>query len=486
MTFRHLTTILCAALTLAACETPTPNPPRNLAEYDQSLKVSPPEFTPLTIMLYNVNRVLSPSLLADSRVSSLQVIERLDLADDETLSALSGLLGQSDTPEPLRTELVAYLARKGYGGAETVAMPVTSMPADSRTKLQILDYIEQHPTPTALDDVVKLWAAEKSPKEADEVRYRRAVEKIAQKPWDAVLLDALNTRDFTARGSAMELLANRLQAEQLLPRIAALKAQTDAVQALQFFADNFGYLPRTKSELLATAILFKEPPEQSKLAARAAAKWAAEGNYRFNIRDYHLLSRIAADPLRTFLPRKQLQDDIRAFLAVQRTAPAAQKRMGRVVDFDAQADTLTLADLWNIMLLNHVLNRPRAQEAFKVMAQRDRADTQTQWAGLITYDQGQAEAKLYTPAEKRGDQEYVPTEAMLRDAKDSLCYFIGHFDRDYDDPAQTGPTDDELRLIREQNIYGLVLTSLKDGRINAAYFNPAGAVIDLGDFPAGR
>jgi hypothetical protein len=264
-----------------------------------------------------------------------------------------------------------------------------------------------------------------------------------------------------------------------------MNAQSETLQALQYFSDQFGYLPRTRSELLAAVILFKQPPEMRKLASRVAARWAADGGYRFNIRDYHLLSRLAADPLRSFLPRQEMIQQIAAAMSMHRAGPPDRKRLGRVVDFAAQADTLTLADLWNIMLLEGVLGRPRAQEAFRRMAQSDRADTKSRWAGLITYDQGQAEAKLYNPAESRDDQNYVPGEQMLRDAADSLCYFVGHFDRDYDDPAQVGPDEQEMRLIRDQNLYGLVLTSLAGGMMNAAYLNPAGAVIDLGDFPIG-
>ena len=131
--------------------------------------------------------------------------------------------------------------------------------------------------------------------------------------------------------------------------------------------------------------------------------------------------------------------------------------------------------------LNEMMSRMRYKMALKIVIRRDRQDMQTQWGGLISYEQGKAEAKLYLPGEKTGDEAYVPSKRFHDDAIDCICFFVAHFARGYS--GADGPTKEELAFSRQQNLYGLVMTSLAGNRINATYFNPQGTVIDLGDFP---
>ena len=151
--------------------------------------------------------------------------------------------------------------------------------------------------------------------------------------------------------------------------------------------------------------------------------------------------------------------------------------------FGKHLESLTLADLWNLLLLDEMLTRPRVRTALQVVSQRDRADTRSAWGGLVFYEVGQAEAKLYPPSYDfaASDLAYRPTLQAVQDGRHALCRFHGHFEK-MDNTDRAGPTAEELRAAKDENVYGLVLTRLGEAALCAHYYNPKGIVVSLGRF----
>ena len=485
---------LAAAMTCGGCKPLPTRPPENLVELRRAKGREGKAFTHDAIALHNLRRVLKEDLAAPARVESLRVIEAVDAPESEICPALAQVMARPKTPPKLHQAVVAFLAKRRYVGLAPSMVPALKGAADPTQRKSILKWILEHPSPEVLVEVVKLWAAEKSTTAEMELTYRQIVERSAKKKWDQALLEGLNQKEFFARGSAIEILVSRIPAKTLQRRIAALKPQTVAVLTMQGFARGFGHLPKTRRELLAAVTLYRRRHRYMTPASRLASKWRVTYRYRFNIRDFHLLSALAADPLRdTGMSRAKLAAAVSRAIARRRAVSAEGIRVfrrsrktvfrrGRLVDFDGQVESLSMGDLWNLFLLNEMLSRPRVARMLDVTAQRDRADRATQWGGLIFYESGQCEAKLYWPAAKRGDDSYVPSGRMMLDATDSMGFFIGHFSRASQDPAWAGPTDKELALAKAHNLCGLVITSVGRGKLNAAYLNPRGTVVDLGDY----
>jgi hypothetical protein len=153
-------------------------------------------------------------------------------------------------------------------------------------------------------------------------------------------------------------------------------------------------------------------------------------------------------------------------------------------DFWLQVDKLSMADLWNIYLLNEMLSRARVQVSLRQMADGDMADRDSAWGGLVYYQNGQAYAILYPPdpRAKDGDLVYHPTQRFITDSRDSLCHFSGHFEK-VNNKDRVGPTAKELEDARERNYYGLILTRTDKDGIAAHYYNPSGIVVSLGQYP---
>lgn len=471
--------VLAWATLLGGCAVTSPHPPQTLAEMDHYN--SSQEYTDRTTALHNVNRVMTKSLSPEQRLESLRVLDRLQASNIEIYPALAAVLADPQTPLALRESVLGFLISRDYPGLGEHISAALPTAADDRLRGAILDWLIRHPSQTNLAQIAKLWALEKSRTGDTELRYRRVVEQMSGTSWDQALLNGLNTEEFFARGSALEVLAARMPVDQLRARIMRLPARTDAVKAMQYFSERFGYLPTGGRELMAEVTAFRNGPERLTAAMVLAYEWQKPeyGGYRFNIRDTHLLMRLANDPLRKKQSRAKLAGDLTAAINSRRhTAPAPGQRN---MDFRGQLDSLSMADLWNLTLLNEMLSQSTFRAALQNAIERDQPTRQGQLGGLISYQQGRAEAKLYRPGERRGDDLYTASSRLIQDSLDCLCCFVEHYQSD----SYIGPSQRELEFAHDYNLCGVILTTLSKGGLAAVYFTPNGVLVDLGEFGDG-
>jgi len=473
---------------LAGCAQKPAGPPTSTKEYQRLHRASPQLYPKDTIVMYNLQRVLDRQVRPADRLESMRLVTHLGGSDPGVSDQLAAVLDEKDCPQALFESVLEYLLKGNHPGlAEHVVGVLPRIGQDqSALRNAVLDWLAKHPTPEVLSEIVKLWAAEPSATSVNEPRYRRIVERITGKPWDSALLESLNMPGFYARGSALAVLVERMRSDTLADRIAKLRARVDAVRALQAFGYRFRYLPRTAGQLLTAASLFKTRADMIPDASRLYGMWRDETGYIFAIRDFHLISRLARDPLRTSLRRSQLVLELGQSLGSRAQAGNNPRRV-RESRFWPQSGNLTMADLWNLYLLNDMLTRPRVQLALKMLAEQDRADKRTAWGGLVFYENGQAEARLYPSDTDAGadDLTYVPCRLAIVDGRDALCRFQGHFEK-VDSSDRLGPSEAELRDAKDKGYYGLVLTSLGNDTFAAHYYNPRGVVVSLGTLPFGR
>jgi hypothetical protein len=397
---------------------------------------------------------------------------------------VAGVLGDPTSPAELKNAALEFLLKGDYPDlAGYIVQILPKMQARDPLRKQVLDWLTRHPEPAVLSEVVKLWAEDTNLGSADEQRYRDIVERISGKGWEEALLEGINTPSFFARGSALEVLSRRMPALSLRQRIMKLTPKTDAAYALQTFIRKFDYLPSSSPEFISTVSLYVSRRELLDDAGRMSQAWHDAYSYNFQVRDFHILSRLARDPLRTDMSRKQLVTAIAS--AIKTREHVAARQPGNATDnFWMHIESLSMCDLWNIYLLNEMLMRPRVQMALRIMAERDRSDRRGGWGGLVFYENGQAEAKLYPPVRQDGENDlvYTPSRKAILDSRDSLCRFWGHFEQ-VNNVSRAGPNPDELQHARMYAYYGLILTSINESSFCAHYFNPSGTVVSLGVFP---
>ncbi len=464
-------------------------PPVTVEQYDASLSDIAADYPPRTVVLHNLRRVLDPQLSDQERVASLNLVKRLDQADPTVRAQLAGILADEANGESLRLAVLEMLLGRDDPALSAYAVRILpGLKADSPVREKILAWLGRNPAPGVLGETVRLWAKEKSPTGMEEPRFRETVERISGKPWEQALLDAINTPNFTTSQEAVEILVARIPHQNLRVRVGAMEPKTDIVMALKVLIRLFGYFPTNRAAILCSMTVGKTPPVQLENASRLAASWRQNYGYLFNVRDFYLLNELARDPIRKNFRRTQLILELaRSFIKRPHVARKILRASGPY-DFSDQlskhVDSLSMADLWNLQIINEMLSRPQVQRHLKVMAEGDRADTASAWGGLIFYENSQAKATLYPANTSAGadDLTYLATPLLMKDGGASLCRFFGHFEK-VNNAGRAGPTTDELRRAAAENAYGLVLTRLDAESICAHYYNPKGLVISLGKFP---
>ncbi len=468
-----------------------PPPPASPEEYRDMQALRRASYPRQTILLFNLQRVLDRDLAAPARAASMKIVAELGGEDPLVLEQLAAVLGDERTPQSLRDEILTFLLSKDYPElAQYVVRVLPHVKGSQKLRDVLIEWLVRHPTAATLSEVVKAWADLPTASQAEEANFRLVVERLSNKPWDQALLEAVNSSGFAARGSAMEVLYRRVAPATLKNRIIAMSARTEAMIVLQTCVSRFDYLPSSAQELLSAAYVYRARGDMLPKAAELAARWRRDYGYRFHIRDFHLISRLATDSKKSAMSRDQLVADLSRSLLRRRhvryhLVPASQEDASS--RFDKLADRLTMADLWNLWLLDEMINRASIQAAITLLAEEDRQDTRRAFGGLVFLEGGQALARVYPPVRQMqaNDRVYMPSSRLIADGRDALCRFQGHFEA-LRNAARAGPDAEELAASSKGNYYLLILTSVNEAAFCAHYNNPEGIVVSLGQFPLAR
>ncbi|MHC4982018.1 MAG: hypothetical protein ACYTF6_02480, partial [Planctomycetota bacterium] len=384
MNIRLLPIWVLLAICAPACDEIVGRPPVNLLEYNRMQGKGLQRYPDQTIYGYNMRRVFDALLPAGQRVESLHLGVHLGGNDPRTAKMLVDVLERPDKPKQLHYAVLKFVLRKGEPAVAQYAVEALNdpeLPSDLRDAL--LGWLAVNARPEVLAQVVKLWAQEESITSLNEPRYRQVIERITGKNWAEALLSGINAPGFLARGSALEILTARVDASLLTRRIQGIRPVTSAMRALQEFARQLGYLPADGSDFLAATYVYNTHRNMLGDVARFTRVWQKEVSYSFVIRDFHILSRLAQDPLRKQIRRSELIVEVGRAVAYRRHVERDVQGRMQKDSFPSQVANLTMADLWNLYLINEMLNRPRVQLALGTVAKYDLADKKSAWGGLV-------------------------------------------------------------------------------------------------------
>ncbi|MBN1554485.1 MAG: hypothetical protein JXA11_07050 [Phycisphaerae bacterium] len=488
-----LPAVLAGAMFLVGCDEGQVGPaPITVSEYQQMGRADRTRWPDNRIVQMNLTRVSNAELTSEQRSESLKLVrlisnEQPGILSEADLADLATLLRNSKTPKPLHRDVLLFLLKENYPDLSTfITGKMSDRQSDPEMHAAVMAYLGNNAPPQMLSGVVRSWAKETEITGPNETNFRKAVERISEKPWDETLLTELNSPTFDAKGEALQILRARLGLEALRQKMLSMHAETEETQAVQAFAEQFDYFPTTREELITTSLIYRARRNMLPDAARMSLDWTKSYGYGFDIRDFHLLSRLSRDPLRNNLKRTQIVLEIGQALKTRKHvkhSPTVAGGADYKESFWLQVDHLTMADLWNLYLINEMLSRPRVQTSLRLMADGDLADNKSAWGGLVFYLNGQAEATLYPPDANAppDDRVYQPTKRLILDGRDSLCRFIGHFDQE-NNVSRAGPTAEELADANVYDYYGLTLTRVDKNSFCAHYYTPEGRVISLGKF----
>ncbi len=318
-----------------------------------------------------------------------------------------------------------------------------------------------------------------------------------------------------ARAAAWELLA-RLD-PQGVQRAAIIASRPDlrghpAVAEIALLRERIGIVPVTGSELdlarrmtatddptrgawwaaAATAVGGLTPEQRAGLALRHVepVRWATEHRPEW--------AASGRDELLTHLERR---------LAGRRTWRAGGADGGVRAKGETLRDwrdELAWGDLLAILVIDEALHDPAVVAELFAQAAKDRADTSTEYGGLLWAASARcveaaggggrgagAESRFLAslfeprPAQRKNDRTFIAPPEMFEADTRALAHYHFHVqtaaNADY-----AGPGAGDLEFARSHRRSNVVLTSVRAGVLNADYYQWNGAVIDLGEILAPR
>ncbi|MCY2929994.1 MAG: hypothetical protein NTV86_10965 [Planctomycetota bacterium] len=538
--------VAAACLTAGGCNKPPVTMPVTLIDYQRLQSENPQDYPPGNVLKLNLVRVLDTGLTEEDRLTSMEVVTYLQPRSQGDLDALATVQNEKNSPR-LAAAARQYLQRvpslppvpdrgatgvassalarrtdpddpryssdragsvgsyrtgtsdTGYpaaGTGDTTARPPTVSPYDVRS--QRLRELLTNGRADDLSEVIIYWGQEPAPPdERVDGGYRAAIEKITGKPWDEALLDAINQPRFTARGSAVEVLSARIAQPALVQRVAAVTTpNSEAMQVMKVFASQFGYVPGTRQELLSAVRVYRAYNGRLEQGAKLARQWRQESQglddaagargqriYRFNIRDFHLLAGLAQDPGNSRTDRLSLVAELANSTPAGRPAPPVTGV--ETSTMSAAVGKMSMADLWNVWLMNGMLASPAFRADLRQVAERDLADTRAAWGGLIVYNALAKRVEVRSADAARtgayDDVRYLPPQTVIDKTPLAMARIHGHFNR-VNGAALAGPTRQEVQDAVVGNYCGLVLTRISDREFCAYYYNPGRLVLGLGTF----
>jgi hypothetical protein len=486
MTRLLLPTFVAIAVLVAGCDS-SPVIPRSVAQYDLMQKNTPGAYPDSVILMHNLLRASDKDLPPAPRVEAIHLVNKIGPNDKQSREEFLELLSDPSTPAELRSAtLEIVLAKEDPTWAAALVALLPKLKSGEPARAKMMAWMARHPGPLVLTEIVKAWAALPAGNPS-ETEFMELVRIVVGQPWETALLDAINSPDFQAGPWAMQILAARSSQTSLGERIDSVLARAPAAKALQAFWNKLQYLPTTVSEFQVMEAVWTAHADSLGPAAKTFEQWKGQG-YEFNIRDFHLLDQLANDLIRPPMTRGQLIQALRQVLHalehVHAHSEGGSTTQAVADDLESNVDRLSMADLWTMELLHETLSRTRIEAAMKVVALKAREDTHSAWGGLVFYRDGGADAVLYQAAADSPDDVlvYSVSPKALADGRESLCRFITHFEKDKD-AARAGPTALELRSAKEDNIAGVIFTSVSDDTFCAHYYTPGGAVVSLGCYP---
>jgi hypothetical protein len=185
--------------------------------------------------------------------------------------------------------------------------------------------------------------------------------------------------------------------------------------------------------------------------------------------------------------RATLLADVRARLGTLSHVRREPSSPGAIDDnpetLSANASRLSRGDLLAIRLLLNGLRSPATQAEILRMVREDHADTTSEHGGVITVPPisagGGIRFMVIPPMLTGRDTEYITPDDALRRAATSIALFHIHA-HEIENAAFAGPGVGDLRFARTQQMTCVVITSLSATSFDVDYYNPDGAVVDLG------
>ena len=335
--------------------------------------------------------------------------------------------------------------------------------------------------------------------------------------------------DIEDQTSAWELLCRLDNPPDLIRRLAGAAVTTPLVADLKACAADLGTVPVNREGVLWLTRLRMADHRNFWLQAKAAVA-RLNPQQRAGLELRHLAVILHAPPALLAMDRQALLADLHARLDGAQHYLNSPTNDGMSKDYPQNLSDwqrkLCWADLLTIRTILDALDQPAVQAEFFQQADADLKDTSTEYGGVLdwvpsfyTPAPGSAPAPgsvvvpgssapvadaaaspaasleskienpnskiptfrafLYAPLIREYDTKYIPDNRLFERLYTALAHYHFHV-QSYHNRDYAGPGLGDLRLANRVRANFIVLTFIDRNKLNVDYYQPGGAVVDLG------
>lgn len=149
---------------------------------------------------------------------------------------------------------------------------------------------------------------------------------------------------------------------------------------------------------------------------------------------------------------------------------------------DVWRDRLRFGDAISLLVIDEALAEPAVRAEIARQAGLDRADTSTEYGGIVEWHDGRWRAALYAPRpnQRVNDHTFVASDDMIAASHFALLHYHLHVQTERN-TGYAGPSEADLVYAARSGRNCAVLTSVARGAVDADVYMPNGMIIDLGE-----
>jgi hypothetical protein len=161
-------------------------------------------------------------------------------------------------------------------------------------------------------------------------------------------------------------------------------------------------------------------------------------------------------------------------------------RMGRPDRLHAHRDLLTWGDLAAMLLAVRGLQTPELVAHLFDYAERDKADTTTEYGGVIALDpKGRFELLEFPPRIRRHDHMFMAPQEMMDAAYTGLFHFHYHV-QNYRNAEYASPGFGDINYADNTRANCLLFTFVNRETLNVDFYRHGRVIVDLGEISRAR
>jgi hypothetical protein len=441
-----------------------------------------------------------PSITGNEQIRAMQKLDISAPDNPSTLQALHAIVAKDGYPPQVREEALNRLAERDLEGLKVTIR--RSLPQSKswswveRVSQIIADRRWIDLTPA----LVSSWARV-IPAAADDLQRPeyKALAKMhgADNVTETVYALFMQSNSVSQQGlrtRCWDLLHRLGQRQRLVALLASSDVPPDDALLLDLRAGavELGIVPRNREEILWLRKL-RDPKRSGggsaefwSRAVAAVQNLSPQRRAELELRDVPILvSASLHDPELLSMSVDELYHRVDGYLRTQRHhvqesnydnfAGGSRQRLHEY------KGKLTWGDLAAMLIAVRAMQVPQVVEHLFDYAERDMADTSTEYGGVIALDaKDRFEIREFPPVMRQRDDMFLASQAMLDAAYTSIFHFHMHA-QNYRNQKFAGPGYGDVNYADNTRANCLVFTFLNQNTMNVDYYRHGRVVVDLGE-----